>query len=237
MEKIILAALERENNLKPNALRTKDFVPAILYGHNVKNLPLQIKYSDLSKAYKTAGTTTLVDLKIGNDTRTVLIHELTRNPVSDRISHADFYQVKLDEKIKAEIPLNFVGESPAVKELEGTLINNKNQIQVEAFPQDLVHEIEVDISGLKTFEDTILIKDINTPKGIEILDDPEETVALVNPPRSEEELAELDKEISEDVEAVEVEEKGKIEEEGAGDAETGETPESPKPESTQKEEK
>lgn len=232
MNTVTLQAHQRDPKTKSPALRRQGYVPAILYGHEVKNVPLQVKYSDLLKTYRHAGSSTLVELQFDHDKRTVLIHDLDHDPVSDNIIHADFYQVKLTEKIKAEIPLVLVGESPAVKELEGTLLNNKDHVNVEALPQDLVHEITVDISVLKTFEDTIDIKDLVTPKGITVLDNPDEMVVLVQPPRSEEELAELEQKVeeAEEVEKVEVEEKGKKEEEEA----QAEAAEQPPTESTQK---
>lgn len=124
----------------------------------------------------------------------------------------------MDEKIKTEIPLEFVGESEAVKSLEGSLVQNKDSVEVECLPGDLVGEIQIDISVLKTFDDSIHISDITVPHGIEILADAEEMIASVEPPRSEEELAELE------TPSAAEEEKEAIEKMGAESSAEGEEP-------------
>lgn len=234
MDKTTLAVSPRDSAIKAKYLRRKGLVPGVLYGHGVTNVNLQASAADLAKVYKKAGTSTLIELDLGKDKRVALIHDLDLNPVTDEISHVDFHQVKLDEKIKTDIQLVFTGEPPAVKELDGTLFTNKDSVEVEALPQDLVHEIIIDISGLKTFEDVIHMKDISAPKGITILTDPDELVATVHPPRSEEELAALEEEVKEDIEGVEVEEKGKVEGEGAQGEEGSATTGTPVAESSQK---
>jgi large subunit ribosomal protein L25 len=114
----------------------------------------------------------------------------------------------MDEKIKTEIPLSFTGESEAVEQLEGSLVTNKDAIEVECLPTDLVSEIEVNISSLKTFEDTIKISDLKIPANIEILHDQDEIIALVEEPRSEEELAELEEKSAEEEEKEALEKMG-----------------------------
>lgn len=128
----------------------------------------------------------------------------------------------MTEKIVTEIPLKFIGEAPAVVDLDGTLLVNRDNIEVECLPTDLVHEIEVDISSLKTFDDLIKVADLKIPKGLEVLNDPNEVVASVTPPRSEEELAELEAPVEEKVEEVEEVEKERKEEEEAEEETEGE---------------
>ncbi len=211
-------------------------MPGIVYGHGFNNEAVVIAKKDLLKAHEQAGQSSLIDLTIADKAAyKVLIHELQYDPVSDEPIHVDLYRVKMTEKIKTEIPIKLVGEAPAVEDLQGTLIQNKDELRVEALPQDLVHEIEVDISRLKTFEDKIHVKDLTIPSGIEVQEEPEEVVALVQPPRSEEELAELEEKVEEKVEDIEVEEKGK--EEGVEGEEGEDAPapaEAPKVDSSQK---
>jgi len=135
----------------------------------------------------------------------VLIHEVDFDPVSDQLRHADFYVVKMDEKITAKIPLVFIGESNAVKVLNGILIKNLHEIEIEALPKDLPHQIEVDISAINTFNDYIYIKDLKLSAGIKVLSDSSEIVTLVKPPRTEEEIKALEGEVKIDIEAVKVE--------------------------------
>ena len=174
---------------KVKTLRQAGQLPVVLYGNTKENLHLTVDAKEFGKVYNVAGSSTLVDLNVdGKQTVKVLIHDLQVDPMTGGYLHADLFQVKLDEKIQTEVALSFVGESAAVKDLAGNLLTPKTVVNVEAFPQDLVAEIEVDISQLATFEDKITVADIKAPKGITILDDAEEAIAIVTEPRSEEEL-------------------------------------------------
>ncbi|GAG62078.1 unnamed protein product [marine sediment metagenome] len=233
MKKITLKASKRKIlGKKTKSLRKAGLVPAILYGHKIKNAPLAIDKKEFDRVYKKAGQTTLIDLRVQDEKpQKVLIHETQLDPISDNIVHIDFRQVAMTEKIKTEVPVETGGEAPAVTELDGSLILNKDTIEIECLPQDLIHEIKVDISGLKTFENRILVKDLKVPENIVILDNPEEVVVLVTPPRTEEELAELEEVVEEKPEEIEVEaeKEEKEEEEGAKETEKKEVVEEKKP--------
>jgi len=200
-------------------IRKQGLIPAILYGRKIKNLALSVKAQDFEKVYQEAGESTLIKLKTreGPDKvkkeRVVLIHEVANDPVSDEPIHIDFYQVKMDEPIKAEVPLIFVGESPAVKEVEGVLVKNIQSLEVEALPQDLPHQIEVDISSLKTVDSKIHIKDLKLPTTVKIEVQPEEVVVLVIPPRTKAELEKLEEAPEEKIEEIEMVEEKKAGEE------------------------
>lgn len=175
-------------------LRKQGELPIILYGHDVEPTTLSVPLPSFRKVFREAGQSTLIDVQLGKDNPVkALIHDVQRDPVSDEIIHADLYKVNMTEKVKTDVPLKFVGEAPAVKELEGSLITQKDHVTIEALPGDLIPEIEVDISPLQTFEDTIKISSIKAkiPPAVTVVDDDEDIVALVTPPRSEEELAEL----------------------------------------------
>lgn len=171
-------------------LRTSGFVPAVLYGHHFKALNIQIPTKTFEKCYAEAGESTLVYVKLDGKSHPTIIHDVARDPVSDRFLHADFYKVKLDKKIKAKIPLAIVGESPAVKGLGGILIKNINEIEVEGFPQDLPHQFDVDISMLAQFRDHVQIKDLKIPAHVEVKANPEDIIALIQEPISEAKLKE-----------------------------------------------
>jgi large subunit ribosomal protein L25 len=221
----LLAKLRQKTGRQNKQLRKQGFIPAILYGHKIKNLPLLIKAPDFEKVYQKAGESTLIKLKIDagpeqtKKDRVVLIHDIAKDPVSDKIIHIDFYQVKMDEAITVEVPLVFVGQSAAVEKEGGVLVKNIQSIEVEALPQDLPSQIEVDISSLETFDDNIYIKDLKIPDKVKVMANPEEVVASVVPPRTAAELEELEEVPAEKVEEVEVEEKGKEKEEVAEKAE------------------
>lgn len=196
-------------------LRRSKQVPAVVYGHGIANEHLIVDGPELQRVYRQAGTTSLVDLVVDDKPAVkVLIHDLQRHPTNSSIVHADFYQVRMTEKLEADIELNIIGESPAVKEQGGILVRTLDTLKVECLPGDLVPSITVDISGLKTFEDRIHVKDLQLPPGLTSLQGPDEVVASVTPPRSEAELEALSQTVEEDVSTVE-----KVEKEKAADDE------------------
>lgn len=174
---------------KTNALRRAGFLPAVLYGEGVKSQSISIVQNDFEKAYKEAGETTLVKLELDGKTYNVLIHDVAHDPLKGTPLHADFYAVRMDKTIRAKIPVEFLGESLAVKNEGGVLVKVTQEIEVEALPQDLPHSLKADLSGLVSLEARLLVKDITLPQGVKVVSDPEEIVVLVETPRSEEELA------------------------------------------------
>lgn len=231
-----------KRNQPAKEIRMSKKIPAIIYGKNYKNVNLALDEVTFNRIYKEAGSSNLIDLDFAGESAKVLVHDVQQHPVTEEILHVDFLKIDMKEKIKTEIPLEFVGETPLVIEQEGSLITNKDVVEVECLPNDLVDHIKVNISVLIEFEQNIKVSDIKAPQGIEILDDPEEVVVLVQPPRSDEELEALEEEVVEDVESVEVEEKGKEEEtaeseEGEKGAETKEGESAEKPTEEKSEQK
>ncbi len=213
------AKIRKELGPKNNKIRKQGLIPAVLYGPKVDNLNLSIDYNVFDQIYQKAGESTLIKLniegkkEIKEKERVVLINDLTKDALSDKIIHVDFYQVRMDQEISVEIPLVFSGESEAIKSLDGVLVKSLQSVNISALPKDLIHEIEIDISSLKTFDDIIRIKDLKVPENIKIEAEPDEAVVSVAPPRSEEELEALEATPEESIEDIEVEEKGKKEEE------------------------
>lgn len=207
METPILRATTRTITGKQvKQLRNQGIMPGVVYGHDKSSQSLSINANDFSRLFASAGTSTLIDLVIDDQKPVkVLLHEPQLHPVKPHFVHADLYIVKMNEKLQTEIPLEFVGESAAVTDLDGTLTVVIDALEVECFPDKLVQHIEVDITPLKTLEDVIRVSDITAPAGIEFLADPEEVVATITPPRSEEEMAELDEVIGEDADKAAVE--------------------------------
>ncbi|HRY60053.1 MAG TPA: 50S ribosomal protein L25 [Patescibacteria group bacterium] len=216
----VLNAKKREvTGEKIDSVRKEGLIPAVVYGKGKENVNLVVNAIEFNKVFTKTGENTLIKLNIEGEgvAKNVLAHDVAYNPVSDAPIHIDFYEVKMDEEVETEVPLVFIGESPAVKDFEGTLITNKSEVTVKCLPANIPHEIEVDISKLSTFEDSITVADLKIPTGVELITELEETVALVEAPRSEEELKELDTEVVENVEAVEATEEKK-EEEGVEEA-------------------
>ncbi len=218
-----LAAQSREIiGKKVKKLRARQLMPAIVYGHGVEGGVIAVDTKEFKKIFNEAGTSALVDLAVDDKKPIkVLITEPQTHYMSGEPVHVDFYAVKMSEKIETAIPIRFIGISPAVDELEGNFVANKDELNIKCFPGDLIPEVEVDLGVLKSFDDQVRIKDIQVPETIEVMDDPEDVVALVSAPISEEEL---EAELTEDVTAEEaaVAELGK-EETPEGEAEGAES--------------
>jgi len=206
---------------KTQKLRDKGIIPAILYGPKIENIPLEVSLKEFESVYKESGESSLISIEVSSNTSSsdkseaakkflVLIHKVERNSLTGDPIHIDFYQPVLTEEVEATVPLVFEGEALAVKELGGTLIKEIQELTVRALPQNLPHEIKVNIEKLKTFDDEILIKDLQLPENIKIQRDLEEIVAKVAPPEKVEE--ELEQPIEEEKEEKEKEEEERSEE-------------------------
>ena len=210
------------------ALGREGLIPAELYGHGIANLHLAVKRRDFEKVFKDAGESTVIKLKVGGEKPNsgekelnVLVHDIQRNYLSDEISHIDFYQVRMDELIKAHIPLEFTGESPAVKGQGGILNKTLSEIEVEALPGDLPRQFEVNLGNLLELNQSIYVKDLEIPAKVKVLVEPETVLVTVTPPLEEEVI-----EAPVDVTAVKVEAEEKVAERAKGKIEEPEKPKS-----------
>ena len=198
------ATLRELRGRATEALRAEGAVPAVVYGFGTEPTNIQVDRNAFLKVLAAAGSSTVVDLVVGEKSFQVLIGEVQRNALNDFVTHIDFRAVDPNRKIEAKIPLVLVGLAPAVKELGGTLLQSLEEVEVISLPNALVHEISIDVSRLATFEDVIRVSDIVAPEGVEITTDGEVAIASVQPPRSEEELASLNEVVDTDVSKVEV---------------------------------
>ena len=212
--------IRKETGKKVRNLREKGMIPGVLYGPKTENLQLEIDQKDFDKVLQAAGMSSLISLEVDKKKFLVLIHQLQTDPITLRPIHVDFLQPSLTQAIAARVPIVLIGNAPAIKDLGGTLVKNISEVEVKALPENLPHEIQVDVSSLLTFENSILIKDLVVPKGVKISRGPEDIVAFVASPQKIEE--ELEKPIEEKVEEV-----GKVEKEKKEEVEE-ETPEAPK---------
>ncbi len=191
---LLEAQLRTETGRHCRGLRRRGFIPAVVYGHGFKPRTVSVPVTPFLKLYRAAGESSLIDLTLPETAPVkVLIQEIQMDPLRGDIIHVDFREVRMDEKLEAEISLCFKGEAPAVKELGGILVKNVTRLKVRCLPEALVPEIEIDLAGLKTFTDKIQVKEVALPVGMEVLAPPlEETVVLIEEPRSEEELKSLE---------------------------------------------
>lgn len=160
-------------------LRREGILPANIYGKDVKSLSVQVSLKDFEKAFKEVGETGLLDLEINDQTRPVLIHNVQVDPLSNLPLHADFYQVNLKEKVKTMVPIVVVGEPKAVTDKIGLLLQPLSEIEVEALPEDLPENIEVDVEGLAAVDQQLTVADLKLPKGVEVLTDPAQIVVKI----------------------------------------------------------
>jgi len=207
----LTAKIRKIKGKKVKTLRKKGVLPVVLYGPEIKNENLEVNLKDFEKIFNEAGQSSMISLETEGkkEKNLILIHEVKLDPLTSQPTHADFYQPILTEEIEVKIPLIIEGEAPAVKNLGGTLVKNIAEIEVKALPQHLPKEISVNVEKLATFEDKILIRDLQLPEGVKILRNPEEIIVHVAQLEKVEE--ELQKPIEEKVEEVEKVEKEKKE--------------------------
>jgi len=185
MKAIPLATASRASDVRVNALRKENGVPCVLYGNDVENTLLQCDHNEVIKVYKKAGGSSLVELDVNGKKVPVLFHAVDLDPVSDRITHIDFYAVNMKKEIEAQVPISFVGESLAVKELGAIFVAGHDHVWVKCLPANLPHDLPVSIESLKEFGDVLTVADIALPEGVVIEEEAEMVVASVQEPREE----------------------------------------------------
>jgi len=163
---------------KVKKLRREGVLPANVYGKDIKSQSIQLPQKDFDSVFKEAGETGLVELKVGKQTIPTLIHN-THKDYRGNVLHVDFFKVNLKEKVKAQIPFEFVGEPLAETEKIGLLMEITHEIEVEALPTDLPEKIEVNVEDLAQVDDQILVSDIKAPQGVEVLSDPNQVVVKI----------------------------------------------------------
>jgi large subunit ribosomal protein L25 len=201
---------KRDMKQNREVLRQKGLIPAVFYGPKEETTPVTMSLSDFKKIWKKAGESSVIILKEGSNEHESLIHDIDVHPLSDEPRHADFYVIEKGKKVTVHVPLIYVGVSPAVKDKGGILVKVQREIEIEAAPRDLPHELTIDISKLVEFSDVIHAKDIVLPKGVDLKIGADEVVTSISEPKEEKEEAPT----AIDMSAIEVEAKGKEVKEG-----------------------
>jgi large subunit ribosomal protein L25 len=158
-----------------NALRRSGKVPAVVYGHNIKAISIQVDAREVGNTLRKIGRNTLITLNVDGSPKMVLTREIQRDPIRRHIKHIDFYEVNMTEKITASIRVLTVGEPADVKSGAGVLLQERDTLEIEALPSDLIDSVTLDISNMK-IDDVILVKDIVVPAGVRFLEEPDEDV-------------------------------------------------------------
>ena len=206
---ITLDAQKRESSQSVETLRSEGKMPAVFYGKKTESTPITLLQKDFLKVWKQVGESGVVTIKSPDGTVDTLIHAVDVDPVTDIPRHADFYVFEKGKKREVSVPLEFVGVSAVVKDLGGSLVKALHELKISADPQHIPHEIQVDISSLVDFDSKILAGDIKLPSGVDLVELPEEVVASAARPKEEE----VEEAAPVDLSSIEVEKKGKKEEE------------------------
>lgn len=189
MENLVLEARSRDGKVSPKNLRKSAIIPAILYGDGISPQSLEMAYSTFRRVFIKAGENTIISLKIeGAKDFQVLVHDVQYHPISGTIDHVDFINVRMDKEVDTSLPVEIVGTSPAVRNLQAILSVVNDKISIRCLPKDLIQKIEVDISILAEFHDAIHVSDLKLPAGIKLMQAETDIVVTVVPPRKEEEV-------------------------------------------------
>ena len=203
---------------KVKQLRRQGVIPVHIYGADMGPENLQVEDLTLNRLLPQIGSNIPVSVEYEGqgDEKVCFVREVQRNPVTDDVIHVDFLRVDVTQTVSAEVPLVLTGSSLAVTEMAGTLLQNVQSLLIEALPMNMPAEVIVDISSLIDFDASIPVSDVAVPGNVTVLNDPDDTIARVVPPRLE---AEIEEEEGEEVEGEEAEgEEGESDEESESDS-------------------
>jgi large subunit ribosomal protein L25 len=210
MEKLVIQATRRSvTGKKVGALRREGKLPGVLYGYQTESTPILMELRDASRVLAHASSSQLITINLDGKEFATLVREKQRDFIKGTLLHVDFQVVSLTEKIRTNVGIELSGTSPAVKDYNGVIVQELDEVEVEALPQELPDKFVVDISGLAKIGDAIFVRDLTVPNSVEILNDPNEVIVIVTgaaPEISEEE------ETAEEISEPEVIERGKKEE-------------------------
>ena len=223
MPAITLSVEKRDPKQNADRVRGEGKVPGVYYGRSEETTSIAIDRGVFERTWHEAGESTIITIDDGGgDTVDTLIHDVQRDPVTGAPIHVDFFAFERGKPIEVSIPLEFVGEAPAVKELGGILVKVTHELPISALPKNLPQTIEIDVSGLQDENSQIAAGDIELPAEVTLAEDPESVIAAIEIPTEEPE--EEEEEMS--IEDIEVEGEKKEEDEsdeaGEGESESGE---------------
>ncbi len=205
-----IIAKTREPKADLEVLRGAGDIPAVYYGAGVNSTSISIPKTAFQKIWREAGESTPIELAVDGKKVNVLIHEVALHAVSNEPTHVDFKVVDMNKKVSVFVPLEFTGVAPAVKNGLGTLVKVMHEIEIEALPKDLPHSVVVDISALVDLESQLSVSDIALPNGVTAITKGAEIVVSIAAQQEEKEDTG-----PVDLSSIEVEKKGKKEEEAA----------------------
>lgn len=187
MEKQVLKATKRTVTGKQvRQLRRAGQLPGVIYGHNVEPVAISLDSHDATVSLSKVSSSTLITIEVEGKEYPTLVREKQRDYIRNVLTHVDFLAVSLKEKLRAEVTIEFVGTSPAVKDLNAILVNGLTTLTVECLPSDLPEKFVVDISNLVVIGNGIHVRDVTAPDNVRIIDDPDEMIVVATAPAKEE---------------------------------------------------
>jgi large subunit ribosomal protein L25 len=169
-------------------LRAAGIVPGVLFGKVAGSVPVQLDAKQLDQLYRQVGRTSVVKISVdGGNSTSAVIKSLQRHPLTGRALHVDFFALDLTHEMTVDVPLTFSGEAPAIEATGGFLLTSLDHLRIKALPSDMPRELTVDLTPLVDLEAAIHVSDIAVADNVTVLNDPDEMVARVMPPRVEEE--------------------------------------------------
>lgn len=181
-------------------------VPGVVYGVGIKPQSISVEQAAFVKLWKSAGFSSLIDFTCDQQAPVkVLIKDIQLDHLTMDPMHVDFHQIRMDQELTAKVPLKFIGESPAVKVSAGTLIKSMDELEIRCLPALLPHEIEVDLSAIVTFDDSITVASLKLPQGVVATSDGDNTIATVSRPLTEDELKKMEESGTADITAIKTE--------------------------------
>ena len=197
MEAILQIQKRTTEGKKVKTLRNQGITPIHLYGSEFDSASMQVKMSELIDILNLAGFSSPITLNDGKNDIIAFAREVQRHPLTEQILHVDFQIVGKDDQVEVEVPINLIGESPAVKNLGGVLIKLMETIRVSSKVDSVPKSLEIDISVIESLEQSILVGEVEIAEGVQIVSDETFAVARVIPPRIEVEEEEVEEEIGE----------------------------------------
>ncbi|MBN2045413.1 MAG: 50S ribosomal protein L25 [Anaerolineales bacterium] len=195
MDRVKLEASRRTvTGKKVKVLRREGKLPAIIYGKHMEPLPIMLDLRSTTKILRDVSQATVLTIDVEGEDHTVLVRDRQRGILTGAYEHIDFLEISMTETVRTQVNVFVEGTSPAEKEFGAIIMTGADSVEVEALPGDLPESLVVDVSSLESIGDTITVSDLVLPKGVEVLSDPTEMLAVVTMPAAalaeEEELAE-----------------------------------------------
>ncbi len=193
---------------KVRQLRRQGVIPVHVYGAGIEPASLQVDDRTLNRILLRVGSNIPVSVEYEgqNEESICFVREIQRHPVSDTVIHVDFLRVDITQTVAAEVPINLTGTAPAVSQMAGTMLQNIQSLSIEALPMDMPAEVTVDVSVIVDFDVTLSVGDVEVPGNVTVLNEPEDVIVRVAPPRLEIEIDEEAEELEEGEEGAEGEE-------------------------------